>query len=94
MKPAVYTGLTVAGVLFLIVYIALFAKLVSLGSTAFSGDIGPAWLPIGHIENSAQGFTAENKIGSIVIPLAAGVIAGVCHYYVGPWGRKFLPVRP
>jgi hypothetical protein len=80
MNKSLRLALGTAAALLLLVYITLFLKLVSLGSANYSHDLGPAWLPIGHIDNSPGGFAVSNGPGSIVIPLLAGLIVGGVHY--------------
>ena len=78
-------GVAVAAVTAMLVYVALVLKLMTLGSQPFSGDIGPAWLPFGHVEVSADGFSLENKLGSVVVPVLAGSVVGVAGWW---WQRR------
>ena len=80
MNKSLGLGLGTAAALLLLIYIGLFIKLVSLGSATYSHDLGLAWLPIGHIDNSPNGFAVSNGPGSIVIPLVAGALVGSVHF--------------
>jgi hypothetical protein len=79
MNKSLRLALTTAGVLLLLVYISLFVKLVTLGSTNYSHNLGPSFLPFGHIDNSRDGFSLASGPGSIAIPALAGMLVGAAH---------------
>jgi hypothetical protein len=81
VKKVLLMAVTAMGVTAMLVYVALILKLMALGEQPFSGDIGPVWLPFGHIEVSSSGFSVENKLGSVVVPVLVGVVVAVAGWW-------------